>query len=148
MRLTPNRKIINKPTDFMLDQEFEEIADRQRSIAILFSLGAAVFVAWAFASGEEIAAFSLGLIGAVYFLIVSMAKGSKARENRTKCNEYKVRRRQLEDLFEEEDPTTIERGIRQLRAVKLAPHFSFSSRLGCQRLISDWKWREKLKKSR
>ena len=124
MRQTSNRNTINKPTDSMLDLEFEEIADRQRLIAILFSLGAAVFVAWAFVSREEAAVFSFGLIGAVLFLTVGMMKGSKARESRTKCKEYRVRRRQLEDLFEEEDPTAIERGIGQLRAARLAPHLS------------------------
>ncbi|MEP3331124.1 hypothetical protein [Sedimentitalea sp.] len=53
-----------------------------------------------------------------------MMKGSQARESRTKCKEYRARRRQLEYLFEEEDPTAIEREIRQLRAAKLAPHLS------------------------
>lgn len=124
MRQTSNRNTINKPTDSMLDREFEEIADRQRLIAIIFSLGAAAFVAWAFVSREEAAAFAFGLIGAVLSLTVGMMKGSKARESRTKRKEYRMRRRQLEDLFEEEDPTAIERGIRQLRAAKLAPHLS------------------------
>ena len=124
MRQTLNRKTVKKPNDSMLDQEFEGIADRQRSIAILFSLGAAAFVAWAFVSGTETAAFSFGLIGAVLFLAVGMVKGSRARASRSKCNEYRMRRRQLEDLFEEEDPKIIERGIRQLRAVKHAPHLS------------------------
>ena len=130
MRQTSNRNITNRPTDSMLDREFEEIADRQRSIAILFSLGAAAFVAWAFVSSEEAAAFSFGSIGAVICLTVGMMKGSKASESRTKCKEYRARRRQLEDLFEEEDPTAIERGIRQLRAAKHAPHLS--------KLVEDW----------
>ncbi|MCV6824878.1 MULTISPECIES: hypothetical protein [Halocynthiibacter] len=124
MRQTSSRNTINKPTDSMLDREFEEIADRQRFMAILFSLGAAAFVAWASLSREEATAFYFGLIGAVLFLTVGMMKGSKARQSRTKCNEYRARRRQLEDLFKEEDPSAIECGIRQLKATKLAPHLS------------------------
>lgn len=51
-----------------------------------------------------------------------MLKGGKARESRNKCEEYRARRRQLENLCEEEDPTTIERRVRELREASLAPH--------------------------
>ena len=117
-----NLKIINKPTDAKLDREFEEFADRQRSLAILFALGAAALFAWALSSGEETTVLSFGLIGALLLLSVCVLKGGKVRESRTKCEEYRAHRRQLEDLCEKEDPTTIERGIRELREAKLAPH--------------------------
>lgn len=113
---------IIKPTDAKLDREFEKFADRQRSLAILFALGAAALFAWALISREEATVFSFALIGAILLLAVCMLKGGKARESRTKCNEYRVLRRQLENLCEEEDPMMIERGIRKLRAAKLAPH--------------------------
>lgn len=115
-------KITDKPTDANLDRAFEDYADRQRSQAILFALGAAALIAWALSSREETTVFSFGLIGALILLCVCVLKGGKARASRTKCEEYRVRRTQLENLGDEEDPTTIERGIRDLRETKLAPH--------------------------
>lgn len=115
-------KIIDKPTDANLDRAFEDYADRQRSQAILFTLGAAALVAWALSSREDTTVFSFGLIEALILLCVCVLKGGKARASRTKCEEYRVRRTQLENLGDEEDPTTIERGMRDLRETKLAPH--------------------------
>lgn len=115
-------KITDKPTGANLDRAFEDYADRQRSQAILFALGAAALIAWALSSREETTVFSFGLIGALILLCVCVLKGGKARASRTKCEEYRVRRTQLENLGDEEDPTTIERGIRDLRETKLAPH--------------------------
>lgn len=115
-------KTISKPTDAKLDREFEEIADRQRSLAILFALGAAALFVWALISRDEATVFFFGLIGAILLLAACMLKGVKARESRTKCNEYRVRRRRLEHLCEGENPTTIERRIVELRAEKLTPH--------------------------
>ena len=89
---------------------------------MLFAIGAAALFACALSSREETTVFSFGLIGALLLLSVCVLKGGKARESRTKCEEYKVRRRRLEDLCDEEDPRTIERGIRDLREAKLAPH--------------------------
>jgi len=115
-------KIIDKPIDAKLDLVFEEYADRQRSQAILFALGSAVLIAWALISREEITVFSFGLIGALLLLYVCVLKGGKARASRTKCEKYRARRTQLENLCEEEDPIKIECGMRELREAKLDAH--------------------------
>lgn len=62
------------------------------------------------------------MIGALLLLFICALKGRKAQESRTKCEEYRARRRQLESLCDEEDPSTIDRGISDLRETKLAPH--------------------------
>lgn len=116
-----NRTAI-RPTDAKLDCEFEESADRHRRHAILLALGAAALLAWAFYAGKETTGFAVGLIGALLLLFICALKGRKAQESRTKCEEYRARRRQLESLCDEEDPSTIDRGIRDLRKTKLAPH--------------------------
>jgi hypothetical protein len=114
-------KNIDTPTDAELDLGFEEHADRQRSQAILIALGAVALIAWALSSREETNIFSVGLIGALLLFSVCLLKIFKARESRSKCEEYRVRRRQLKNLFEEDDPTAIERGIRELSEAKLDP---------------------------
>ncbi|MCX7560167.1 hypothetical protein OS190_11360 [Sulfitobacter sp. F26204] len=116
-----NRTAI-RPTDAKLDCEFEESADRHRRHAILLALGAAALTAWAFYAGKETTGFAVGVIGALLLLFICALKGRKAQESRTKCEEYRARRRQLESLCDEEDPSTIDRGIRDLRETKLAPH--------------------------
>lgn len=116
-----NRTAI-RPTDARLDCEFEESADRHRRHAILLALGAAALSAWAFYAGKETTGFAVGVIGALLLLFICALKGRKAQESRTKCEEYRARRRQLESLCDEEDPSTIDRGIRDLRKTKLAPH--------------------------
>lgn len=116
------KKTTNKPMDGRLDYGFEKSADRHRAQAILLALGAAVLFAWALSSGEKTNASAVGLIGAFLLLIFCTLKGGKARESRTKCEVYRARRRQLESLCDEEDPRTIERGIRDLRETKLTPH--------------------------
>ncbi|MHC0055718.1 hypothetical protein [Actibacterium sp. D379-3] len=78
--------------------------------------------AWAFYAGKETTGFAVGVIGALLLLFICALKGRKAQESRTKCEEYRARRRQLESLCDEEDPSTIDRGIRDLRETKLAPH--------------------------
>jgi hypothetical protein len=113
---------INKPTDAKLDREFEEYADRLRSQAILLTLGAVAVISWAFSSREANAAFFFGLAVATILVFICVLKGSKARESRSKCEEYRARRRQLENLCEAEDPTMIERGVRELREANLAPY--------------------------
>jgi hypothetical protein len=116
-----NRTAI-RPTDVKLDCEFEESADRHRRHAFQLALGAAALLAWAINTGASTNGFSVGLIGALLLLFISALKGRKAQESRTKCEEYRARRRQLESLCDEEDPRTIDRGIRDLRETKLAPH--------------------------
>ena len=124
-----NRTAI-RPTDAKLDCEFEESADRHRRHAILLALGAAALLAWVFYSGKETTGFAVGLIGALLLLFICALKGRKAQESRTKCEEYRARRRQLESLCDEEDPSTIDRGIRDLRETKLAPHL--------RQLVENW----------
>lgn len=119
-----------KPTDAKLDCDFEKSADRHRGHAILLALGAAALLAWALSAGEETNGFAGGLIGALLLLFICALKGRKARESRTKCEEYRARRRQLESLCDEEDPRTIDRGIRDLRETKLAPHL--------RQLVESW----------
>ena len=109
------------PTDAKLDRGFDEHADRQRSHAILIAVGAAALLAWALSSREETNIFSVGLIGALLLFSVCLLKIFKARESRSKCEEYRVCRTQLKNLFEEDNPTAIERGIRELREAKLDP---------------------------
>jgi len=111
-----------KPTDAELDCDFEKSADRHRGHAVLLALGAAALLAWALSAGEETNGFAVGLIGALLLLFIGALKGRKAQESRTKCEEYRARRRKLESLCDEEDPRTIDRGIRDLRETKLAPH--------------------------
>ena len=80
------------------------------------------FFAWALNAGEQTGAFGVGLIGAFLLLVICALKSGKARENRSKCEEYRACRRRLESLCDEEDPRTIERGIQHLRATKCGPH--------------------------
>lgn len=110
------------PPDAKLDCEFEESADRYRRHVILLALGAAALLALAFYAGKETTAFAVGLIGALFLLCICALKGRKAQESRTKCEEYRARRKQLESLYGEEDPSAIDRGIRDLRETNLAPH--------------------------
>lgn len=116
-----NRTAI-RPTDAKLDCEFEESANRHRRHAILLALGAAALLAWAFYAGKETTGFAVGLIGTLLLLFICALKGRKAQKSRTKCEEYRARRRQLESLCDEEDPSTNDRGVRDLRETKLAPH--------------------------
>jgi len=81
-------------------------------------------------AGEETNGFAVGLIGALLLLFICALKGRKAQESRTKCEEYRARRRQLESLCDEEDPSTIDRGIRDLRETKLASHL--------RQLVESW----------
>lgn len=116
------RKSTSKPADAKLDLEFKNLADRYRTQAILLALGAAALFAWALTADEQTEASSAGFIGAFLLLAICAMKGGKARDNRSKCEEYRACRRQLESLCDEDDPRTIERGIRDLRETKCAPH--------------------------
>lgn len=115
-------KTINKPTDAKLDRQFEASANRQRSQAILFAVGATAFTVWTFSTRAGSDAFYFGLTGAIVLVSICVLKGGKARQSRNKCEEYRARRRQLENLCKEEDPTAIERGVLALRKASLAPH--------------------------
>ncbi|MGR3460945.1 MAG: hypothetical protein ACU0C8_04110 [Roseovarius sp.] len=119
-----------KPTDARLDHEFEKHADQQRMYAILLAFGAVVVFALSLNADEETSAFGAGIIVAIPMLFVCVLVGGKARESRAKCEEYRSCRRQLESLCDEEDPRTIERGIRDLRETKHAPHM--------KRLVEIW----------
>jgi hypothetical protein len=111
-----------KPIDAELDCDFEKSADRHHGHAILLALGAVALLAWALSAGEETNGFAVGLIGALPLLFICALKGRKERESRTRCEEYRACRRQLESLCDEEDPRKIDRGIRDLREAKPAPH--------------------------
>jgi hypothetical protein len=106
----------------MLDLDFEDNAGQQWAQAIPLALGAAAFLTLALSASEETYVFFFGLIGALVLLGICAREASRARESRTKCEEYRALRRQLEILCDEEDPSAIERGIRDICQTQLALH--------------------------